>query len=315
MLTKVLHALGNKSTDDNNGSTGGAGDLSDSTQDEVMPEQAPVARSRQQRGLQLYTTKDGRLQLLPETFTFPEMTLCSFIQQWFCGDKSNSIPPYRALKPSDVMGVKNGSQKISMMKKLMFYVVRAAKIVNRMDLIRKKPFLERDALELHHAVKHMFQFAPNDGKSRRYETMSWKTYYNLLCKRKWILMGEQVTAERQREIEKTARRPRKQRRKKESGGAAPPTMPVAPPVRPPARPPAQTPTEDTTFAAAFPSIHPAAYNQCSMGRQCRIPNASGLHACYRKCGGKIHHLCANEFKLFDPDNEMNCFCSAECMNE
>eukprot|EP00980_Cylindrotheca_fusiformis_P024564 scaffold12084_cov50-Cylindrotheca_fusiformis.AAC.1 len=31
---------------------------------------------------------------------------------------------------------------------------------------REKAFLERDALELHHAVKHMFEFAQNNGKKR-----------------------------------------------------------------------------------------------------------------------------------------------------
>eukprot|EP00980_Cylindrotheca_fusiformis_P005564 scaffold1178_cov63-Cylindrotheca_fusiformis.AAC.1 len=46
-------------------------------------------------------------------------------------------------------------------------------------------------------------FAPNDGKrQRRYETMSWKTHYNLLCNRRWIVMGEQITGKRKREIEK-----------------------------------------------------------------------------------------------------------------
>eukprot|EP00980_Cylindrotheca_fusiformis_P030141 scaffold24453_cov387-Cylindrotheca_fusiformis.AAC.1 len=118
-------------------------------------------------------------------------------------------------------------------------------------------------------------------------------------------MGEQVTAKRKREIDEKERQPKKQRRRKKRPATPLPAQATAPAQAPPA----------DSFAASFPTIHRLADNQCSMGRLCIIPNGSGLHLCYRKCGGKINHLCANQFNSFDPDNEMKCFCCVECMNE
>eukprot|EP00980_Cylindrotheca_fusiformis_P020863 scaffold7866_cov138-Cylindrotheca_fusiformis.AAC.1 len=52
---------------------------------------ADHVETTQHRGLtKLYTTEDGRFQLVPETLTFPELTSVSY---------SNS--PYKALKRSD----------------------------------------------------------------------------------------------------------------------------------------------------------------------------------------------------------------------
>eukprot|EP00980_Cylindrotheca_fusiformis_P003634 scaffold815_cov120-Cylindrotheca_fusiformis.AAC.2 len=71
-------------------SRGGGRDMFDNnTQDEMLV--ADHVETTQHRGLaKLYTTEDGRFQLVPETLTFPELTSVSY---------NNS--PYKALKRSD----------------------------------------------------------------------------------------------------------------------------------------------------------------------------------------------------------------------
>ena len=76
------------------------------------------------------------------------------------------------------------------MKKMMGHIERAAHIVNLPHLI-KREWTEREAIDIYDAVKHMFMFPSL--KKRRYGTIVWKTYYNLLVKRKGVLLGEQQT--------------------------------------------------------------------------------------------------------------------------
>ena len=71
-------------------------------------------------------------------------------------------------------------------------VEKGAKIVNLPHLI-KRNMSDKDAITLYNRVKHLFRFPAGEGKRRRYETLSWKSYYNLLCERKWRLYGEQET--------------------------------------------------------------------------------------------------------------------------
>ena len=47
-------------------------------------------------------------------------------------------------------------------------------------------------------MKHLFQLPGTHSKKCRYETMSWKSYYNLLQKRKWRLYGEKEEQEHER---------------------------------------------------------------------------------------------------------------------
>eukprot|EP00980_Cylindrotheca_fusiformis_P031231 scaffold26038_cov230-Cylindrotheca_fusiformis.AAC.1 len=98
--------------------------------------------------------------------------------------------------------------------------------------------MERDALELHHAVKLVFEFAPrNDGKQKRSQ-------------------GEKRNRQEGASTQKT-----KEEEK---------TRPAAPlPALAAAPQPALAPAD--SFAAAFSTVHPSANNQCSMGRLCIIP--------------------------------------------
>ena len=133
----------------------------------------------------------GRIRLLSKQFQFPSMALPNLIRMWYCGDKSNNIPPYRMLRPCDVDHLKFGKQKLSNMKTLMNHVERAAHLSNQTHLL-KKTWYAGDTLILYNGVSHFFKFdSLRTGKRRRFETISWKTYYNILSKRKGKLHGEQ----------------------------------------------------------------------------------------------------------------------------
>ena len=70
------------------------------------------------------------------------------------------------------------------------HVEIVAKIVNQPDLIKNYWKVAHKFL-LYHAVKHLFMFhLLRVGKKRRYETISWKTYYNIFSKWKGNIMGE-----------------------------------------------------------------------------------------------------------------------------
>ena len=65
------------------------------------------------------------------------------------------------------------------MKQIMSHVEREAKIVNQPDLI-KKIWTVADTFELYHTVKHLFMLhLLRVGKKIQYETIPWKTYYNI----------------------------------------------------------------------------------------------------------------------------------------
>ena len=72
----------------------------------------------------------------------------------------------------------------------MGHVEQAESIVNQPHIVCNDCTAEH-AFALYNAVKHLFFFdSLKVGKRRRYESISWKTYYNNLSKRKWKLLGE-----------------------------------------------------------------------------------------------------------------------------
>ncbi len=91
-------------------------------------------------------------------------------------------------------GCQKWESVLSMMKYLMTHVERAARIVNLTNLLVDN-WSVRHALDLYKGTNHMFKFESLSmkKKSRRFDTISWKTYYNLLNKRKGVLFGEKVT--------------------------------------------------------------------------------------------------------------------------
>ena len=72
----------------------------------------------------------------------------------------------------------------------MGHVERESSIFNQPNLVCKDCIADR-AFALYNAVKHLFLFdSINVGNRRRYECISWKTYYKNLSKLKWKLLGE-----------------------------------------------------------------------------------------------------------------------------
>ena len=113
------------------------------------------------------------------------------LTMWFCGDTTKNIPPYKMLKACDVKHIKGGKQKISNMRRLVSHVLRAAVDLTGMSNLVVQEWNVRKVLDLYNAVKHMFQFPLLEKHDRRWDTISWKSYYNQLCKRKYVLYGEQ----------------------------------------------------------------------------------------------------------------------------
>ena len=77
------------------------------------------------------------------------------------------------------------------MKYFVKQAIRAAEIVNRHDLVVRNWFPEK-VMGLYLGVKHFCAFpCLSSDKTRHYETISWKTYFNVLTKQKGKLFGKQ----------------------------------------------------------------------------------------------------------------------------
>ena len=74
------------------------------------------------------------------------------------------------LKAWDVREIKSGKTKLSMMRKVMKCIEKAAQIVNKPDLIKPK-MTEREAIDLYNAVKHLFHFPVLEKKVCCYKTL------------------------------------------------------------------------------------------------------------------------------------------------
>ena len=78
------------------------------------------------------------------------------------------------------------------MRSLATHVERGANMVGLPRLIVKK-WEPRNVLDLYDAVKHLFAFYTlMHRKKRRFEQLNWKTFFNILSKRKGRLLGEQM---------------------------------------------------------------------------------------------------------------------------
>ena len=133
----------------------------------------------------------GIILLTQPTFSFPSITFPNMLVMWFCGDISKKIPPYMILRSKYVKHIKGGKQKISNMKYLVKQLIRAAGIVNRHDFVIRN-CSPSNVLVLYLGVRNFFAFSclPSD-KTRRYEKLSRKTYFNAFEIRKGKLFGEQ----------------------------------------------------------------------------------------------------------------------------
>ena len=164
----------------------------DSTEMQVTENERDTVRQKGGIIISWNNCKDGKMKLLTSGYKFPKLSFQNFVTMWYCGDKSNNIPPFRVLRSCNVKSMKGGVNQLSMMRYLMRHVERAAHFVNLPHLIVRK-WTTRNAIDLYNAVNHMFAFPNARNSKRRHEQLSWKSYYNLLNRRKGKLYGEQLT--------------------------------------------------------------------------------------------------------------------------
>ena len=121
-----------------------------------------------------------KIRFLPEIFVIPTMPLPNLVSMWYCGGVLSNIPSYKMLRTCNVSHLKHGKCKLSQIKKLMGHVKRAARIINKTHCVHNDCTAEHK-FSLYNTVKHLFLFdSIRVGKRRRYESISWKTYYNNL---------------------------------------------------------------------------------------------------------------------------------------
>ena len=291
-------------------------------------------------------TGKNRIVLAPADYKFPFLTLSSFISSWYCGDRTNNIPPYRMLSGKDIPAMRSGRNQLSMMRKLISHVERAAiEVANRKELvIKRRAWTNKDCQALYIGVAHFFKF-PSKQK-RRYEQLSWKTFYNMLSKRNWQLLGEKAD-DSQQPAQPAAAAPLPPSHAAEASEAPPPPRAAAararqkggkrtgsankrrrriatrqsPRKQPPARQsPARKQPPTDSFGAAFAN-HSGndehLKNICAFGTKCDVRidpvTYGGMSKKYKckapDCDNEIHHTCAAK----NGCGEMNdACCSKEC---
>ena len=228
--------------------------------------------------------RNGKLSLLPKEYVFPTMSFPNFVVMWYCGDRSKNVAPLRLLKAADVQQMKRGKQTLSMMKKLIGHVKRAAAMANLRHLVVRN-WTPESAMTLYNSVKHFFRFPLSSYQKRqRFESLSWKTYYNTLAKRKGKLLGEipvenaapRTTTQTMRTMTTT---PMTARKRATRGG-----VPAVQPSRPRKRWQQQQQEEQSDFVQTFASLKPAAPDatsiippptECSLGDQCTNQHITG----------------------------------------
>ena len=134
----------------------------------------------------------GIISLLLKDYKIPSMTLPNFIRMWYCSDKPKNVPPYKIFRHAFLAGLQSYEQKITNTKKLIWHVERATcDLLLQPELIKRR-WTVKDTLVLYHAIKPYFRFEVILSAKRqwRFETILSKIYYNVLCKRKEMLVGE-----------------------------------------------------------------------------------------------------------------------------
>ena len=60
--------------------------------------------------------RDGRIFLIPRSYLFQSMTLPNVLKMWYCDDRSKNISHYWIISGSEMVEMKGGIHKLSMMK-------------------------------------------------------------------------------------------------------------------------------------------------------------------------------------------------------
>ena len=133
----------------------------------------------------------GQLHNVPENFEMPRMTLQTLITYWYCGSTQPAIPPLCYARAYDFDKKKKMSMRtrLCQMKRMINKVHTAGEMVGfNFDLSQQWTTVR--ATRLYEMIKHLFELPPVKHR-RRYESISWKIYHNVLVKNDWKLVGEE----------------------------------------------------------------------------------------------------------------------------
>ena len=128
--------------------------------------------------------------LLPKSVVFPKPLFPNFVTMWYCGDKSNHIPPLKIISYFWCKINDRRKSKVIMIEFLIHRVKRGSNIVYIPDFLVKY-WTPQKAIDWYYALKHLFEF-PSLERNRRYTMRFWKTYYNLLVNIKALLFENRV---------------------------------------------------------------------------------------------------------------------------
>ena len=136
---------------------------------------------------------NGRFNILPQNYEIPALTLASFLVFYLIGNPNEGIPPFRIVKPIDLKR-SNKDQKVNAkvltdMRKMMGHVEKAGRGLDKWedDATKWTPSLVTD---LYEAVNWKFRIPPKRG-TRRFEALTWKTYFNMVQARNGVLIGDE----------------------------------------------------------------------------------------------------------------------------
>ena len=130
----------------------------------------------------------GQLHNVPENFEVPRMTLQTLITYWHCGSNVPHIPPLKYARAFDFPTKKSMKVQLSQMKKLMKEVYRAGEKMG-FNFRSTGEWTTAKATRLYEVVAPCFLY-PSLKHKRRYTSINWKTYHNLLLKNKGVFANE-----------------------------------------------------------------------------------------------------------------------------
>jgi hypothetical protein len=126
---------------------------------------------------QIFYGKNGMMSRVPANFAFPEMTLCTLITFWYCGNRSKNMVPLKMITAREIANAKE-RPKLTKMKALMAAVERGA---TELDVWTEcnGTWEISASVRLFESIQHLFNYPTQNGKIRRSSQISWITVYNL----------------------------------------------------------------------------------------------------------------------------------------
>jgi hypothetical protein len=131
----------------------------------------------------------GRLHNVPEHFIIPRMSLHTLIVYWYCGSVQPHCPPLMFVRGYDFPTKKSAVQRLSQMKK-MIKLVRLAARHEGFNIQQNATISTTQATQLYEATKAKFEYPAIHERTRRHESIGWKTYYNIMAKNRWKFVGD-----------------------------------------------------------------------------------------------------------------------------